>query len=208
MTATLHRLMVTLNHVEPRVQREIVVPSDLRLDRLHSVLQVAMGWENAHMHEFLVGGRRNGARIGVPQPEFAGFGTPVLSQKRYTLTQIAPAKGAKFEYWYDFGDDWHHTIRTTAILNADSVPESGRPVCLKARGACPPEDCGRPPGYANLLDILGDPTHPEYEGMKEWVGGDFNPAFVDVDAINGSLAKLSRRWAAKPATRRRKAALG
>ena len=65
MTCTLHRLMVTLNHVEPKVQREIAVPSDLRLDRLHSVLQVAMGWENAHMHEFLVGGRRSGARIAL-----------------------------------------------------------------------------------------------------------------------------------------------
>lgn len=199
--------MVTLNHVEPKVQREIVVPSDLRLDRLHSVLQAAMGWENAHMHEFLVGGRRNGVRIGVPQPEF-GFGTPVLSQKRYTLTQVAPEKGATFEYWYDFGDDWYHTIKTTAILNADSVPESARLVCLKARGACPPEDCGGPPGYANLLDIIGDPTHPEHEDMKEWIGGDFDPAFVDVDAINSALAKLSRRWTAKPATRVRKAAPG
>jgi len=46
---------VTLEEVEPAVWRLIEVPSDLTLDRLHDVLQVAMGWTNSHLHQFASG---------------------------------------------------------------------------------------------------------------------------------------------------------
>jgi hypothetical protein len=40
--------------------------------------------------------------------------------------------------------------------------------------ACPPEDCGGPPGYEELLEILGNPSHPEHEEKFEWLPGDFD----------------------------------
>ena len=50
-----YRVRVTLEEVEPAVWRLIEVPSDLTLDRLHDVLQVAMGWTNSHLHQFASG---------------------------------------------------------------------------------------------------------------------------------------------------------
>ncbi|WP_420798040.1 IS1096 element passenger TnpR family protein [Pasteurella atlantica] len=38
-------------------------------------------------------------------------------------------------------------------------------MCTKGERACPPEDCGGPMGYDELLDILSDKKHPSYDDM-------------------------------------------
>lgn len=203
MTSTLHHLRVVLKNARPTIMRELLVPSDLRLDRLHEVIQIAMGWEDEHMHEFIVGTLRNGERFGMPTPDPFGFGSPTRNETKYTLDQVAPVKGGKLIYWYDFGDDWYHDISVKAVVAATS--DQPVPFCLKASRACPPEDCGGPWGYANLLAILADPKHEEHEELSEWIGDDFDPELVDIDAINAELAGLARHWNRAP--RKRKPAL-
>ena len=52
MTATsIAHLRIKLDHVEPVVVRRLEVPLTIRLDRLHLVLQAAMGWTNSHLYE-------------------------------------------------------------------------------------------------------------------------------------------------------------
>jgi len=34
------------------------------------------------------------------------------------------------------------------------------------------------------LEIIKDPQHDEYEEMREWLGGEFDPAYFDVNAVN------------------------
>lgn len=45
-----------------------------------------------------------------------------------------------------------------------------KPPGTDGRRACPPEDRGGPWGYAELLDILADRSHPESEERVMWVG--------------------------------------
>lgn len=54
-------------------------------------------------------------------------------------------------------------------------------------GACPPEDCGGPPGYARLLEVLADPRHEEYEDLLDWLGGPWDPEAFDLDATDTLL---------------------
>lgn len=54
-TRPVYQLKVTLDCIKPRIWRRLVVPSDIMLDKLHEVLQVAMGWTNSHLHQFIVG---------------------------------------------------------------------------------------------------------------------------------------------------------
>jgi hypothetical protein len=72
-------------------------------------------------------------------------------------------------------------------------PEPGAtyPVWLKGRRACPPEDVGGIWGYAEFLQILADPDHPEYEERLEWIGGEFDPEEFDVEDVNAALASLA-----------------
>jgi hypothetical protein len=180
----LHQLKVTLKWSNPRIWRRVVVRSDMPLDGLHYVIQVAMGWTDSHLHQFVAGG----AIYGTPDPQNAGFGREILDEGRHTVADLAPAVKKKFLYEYDFGDGWMHEVVAEKFLPPDTGFQT--PVCLAGRNACPPEDCGGIPGYYNLLRILGDRKHPEYREMKEWIGGKVDPSAFDLDAVNKALKRL------------------
>jgi hypothetical protein len=56
-------------------------------------------------------------------------------------------------------------------------------VCLDGKRAGPPEDCGGPWGYAELLEALADPTDERHEELLEW-SGPIDPD--DFDAIEAT----------------------
>ena len=182
----IYQLKVTLRGSKPPIWRRIQVPGAYTLDDLHAVLQVVMGWHDAHLHQFIVG------PTYYAPPEFElddPFGLDATEDSaRVTLRRVAPQEGAKFIYQYDFGDDWEHAILVEKILPPD--PAVRYPVCVAGRRAAPPEDCGGIWGYAELLEILQDPQHPEREERLEWLGGEFDPAAFDLEGINRQLQQL------------------
>ena len=105
--------------------------------------------------------------------------------------EVAPRAKTAFVYEYDFGDSWEHRIIVEKILDPDPAA-AGLAQCLAGERACPPDDCGGAFGYANLLEIIMDPKHEEYEEMMEWLGGNFDPEAFHRDTTNQCLKKL--RW--------------
>lgn len=191
MTA-IARLKITLRDIEPKVIRQIEVPVDLRLDRLHQVMQAAMGWTNSHLHEFRAGRSTWGtSSMGGP------FDASVHSEKGARLQDLLDADGGKtFHYVYDFGDSWEHEVRVERLTEAE--PGATYPRLLKAEGGCPPEDVGGSWGYDHFLKVMADPAHEEHEELLEWHGGPFDPHDAEFERIAGDFAKLTKRWAAKP----------
>src|SRR5258706_16069675 len=49
------RLRIEIDDVTPAVIRRVDVPVAIRLDDLHFVLQIAIGWQNCHPFEFRAG---------------------------------------------------------------------------------------------------------------------------------------------------------
>lgn len=192
-TTSIARLKVVLDDVEPPVMRRIEVPLTLRLDRLHTVLQVAIGWTDSHLYEF----RIKGIGFGVPDPDY-GYGDGPLDARKATLLDVIEDTGAKsFKYLYDFGDGWEHSIKIERIEPATIGLDYPR--LLDASGACPPEDIGGPWGYQDVRDVLADPNHERHAEMAEWWDVDsLDPTFVNIPAIEAELVKLARRWARKP----------
>src|SRR5580704_3696114 len=95
--APLFQLKITLKWSKPPIWRRVVVRSDLRLDRLHTVIQAVMPWTNSHLHQFMVGR----TYYSQPDPDFQGMGIELLNEKSHTLADIAPAAKKKFIYEYD-----------------------------------------------------------------------------------------------------------
>lgn len=178
----LYQLKITLQWSQPAIWRRVVVRANMRLDRLHDVIQIAMGWTNSHLHQFVLGR----AFYGEPDPD--GFGTETLNEKHYTVTDLTPATKKKFTYEYDFGDGWNHQIKVEKVLPLDA--EFKHPVCLAGENACPPEDCGGMGGYYNLLEALADRKHPEHADLKNWIGGEWDPVRFDLDEVNAILKRL------------------
>jgi len=185
--ADIVRLKVTLDDVEPAVMRRIEVPLGIRLDRLHAVLQAALGWTSSHLWEL----RARNVGWGIPDPT---WDEGPQDASRATLIAVLEDTGArKLTYLYDFGDGWEHTVKVEHI--GPAVPGELYPRLIEATGRCPPEDIGGPPGYAEFLEAIADPDHERHDELTEWYGADFDPnAAVDVPAIQRQLDKLARSW--------------
>ncbi len=174
---SIYQIKITLRYIEPLVCRHFLVRADTKLGELHSILQDVMGWDNAHLHGFRVGRDH----YGEPDPDFPG---DVKNEHNVRLDKIANT-GSSFIYDYDFGDSWEHDLEIEKILPAE--PGAHYPVCLDGQRACPPEDCGGPPGYANMLEAFYDLKNEEHEEIVEWMGDDFDAEAFDVDAVNRLL---------------------
>jgi hypothetical protein len=151
---------------KPPVWRQLQVRADMSLDRLHEAIVAAFGWAGYHMHAF----ERGSERFGSPDPEL-GFN----DERAVSLGELLRDVGDRLLYTYDFGDDWEHEVTVEKLLDAN--PDAAYPVLVAAKGACPPEDCGGPWGYAELKEILADPSHDRHEEMLEWLELDDASAF-------------------------------
>lgn len=192
--ASIARLKIVLDDVEPTVMRRLEVPLNLRLDRLHAVIQEAVGWTDSHLYEF----RIRDVGFGIPDPDWGSGNGPIDARKTTLLDAIEDTGSKSFKYLYDFGDGWEHSIRIERIEPA--AADVAYPRLLQASGRCPPEDIGGPWGYQEFLEALSDPQHERHAEMVEWRGDSFDPNTIDVSKIEKAMARLTRRW-----SRRRKA---
>lgn len=157
-------LNVELDDVTPRVWRRVAIPSNTPLDRVHLMLQEAMGWNDAHMYVFETGD------YTIIDPR-SGSGEIAADGER--LVSIATDLGARFTYVYDFGDEWTHTVTVEEIRPGGPDNEF---TILGGGGACPPEDIGGNAWYQHLLAALADPAGPDHDEAVQTLGPDFDPA--------------------------------
>ena len=61
-----YQLKITLQDIRPPIWRRVRVPARVRLNCLHDVFQIVMGWTDSHLHQF----EKDGACYGVPYDEF------------------------------------------------------------------------------------------------------------------------------------------
>jgi len=175
-------LHMELEWVMPVVWRQVQVPADITLERLHRVIQAAMGWTDSHLHEFIVGDEH----FGVPDEDDDFLPYPVHSETRVKLDAVLSGR-RHFDYLYDFGDSWEHKLRLDKTL--PSAPLA-HPICVGGANACPPEDVGGAPGYEDFLRVIQDPSDSEHEYTLEWCGGTFDPHAFDINLANRLLKRI------------------
>ncbi len=125
-------LRVSLRYIQPEIWRGLRVPAHATLGELHAVLQVAFGWHDSHLHDFIVGE----LRAGMAHVDDEMF---VLDEHAVPLGAIARA-GSQFVYRYDFGDDWAHDIVITKLgheLDAGIRCTGGARACLRTAAVRP-----------------------------------------------------------------------
>lgn len=179
---TVHVLRIQLRHIEPPIWRTFAVASDTKLPKFNRILHAVMGWEGYHLHMF------NVAEISFGEKdEDADY---VIPERNITVQQILPRPGSALRWDYDFGDGWEHDVVVESI--DEPRPEARYPICTGGERACPPEDCGGVPGFADLLEAIGDPAHPEHDELVAWTPDGFDPAVFDMVAANRRLPNPTR----------------
>jgi hypothetical protein len=178
-------LRIDLYGTEPLIWREITIPVSITLKTLHDIVQAAMGWTDSHLWTFTFGK----AEFGLPSRD-DWRDPPLINAKKTVLQDILKPRKTKIDYLYDFGDSWEHGL----TISSRRPGEAGQfyPIYAGGEGSGPPEDCGGIPGFYDLLDILADPAHPEFDEAKAWLG-DYDPVVIDEQAIVARLGKIAKR---------------
>ena len=174
----LYQLKVSLIGTKPPIWRRLIVSSAMTLSEIHDVIQIAMGWTDSHLHQFIFGD----VFYGEPDPDWDD-GT--ILENRVRIGSLLKRSKDWIVYEYDFGDSWEHRIELEKIVPFS--PEIITPSCTGGRRGCPPEDVGGVWGYAQFLETYKDNKHPEHEEMLEWIGEYFDPDKFDIDEINEIL---------------------
>ena len=153
----IYELRITIVGIKPAVWRQVLVPSVASLEYLHVVIQECFGWQDYHLYRFDVLGRA----FESPESD-SGVG----DARSAALSSLNLKVGSKFRYTYDFGDDWQHEVQ---LVGTHAVgDEMFYPACIGGARAGPLEDSSGSYGYMELINILADPTHPEYAERLEW----------------------------------------
>jgi len=202
-----YRVRIDLVGTDPALWRRLELASDLFLDQVHDIIQVAFGWTDSHLHRFASGPDRFGAQTEhFLCPFDVDEGDTGIPEGHVRLDEVVAEPGDQLFYSYDYGDDWQHVIVLEAVLQP-AAQGSALAVCTDGRRRGPAEDCGgayiyelveaaADPGSARAADAAAELA--EIFGsdidIEALVGTDYSP-----DEINGAL-ELDWGVARRPAT--------
>ena len=178
-------IKVTIKNTHPPVWRRLQIPAGITFHELNAIIQLAFDWSGYHLYSFEIGN----LLIEIPDDIYDDFDYKVINSKRTKVDKYFD-EIEKLEYTYDFGDNWIHNIQIENV--AESEEKLKNPVCLKAKMASLPEDCGGPWGYEDLLDVINNPKDERYKDMKDWLEQGYSVwyddrTYVDLNRINREL---------------------
>jgi hypothetical protein len=179
------QLKVTIDGSSPPIWRRLEIAADATFLDLHGTIQDAMGWDGGHLHGFTVERKTTKRPILIGSPSRDSY-FKTKSERTERIVDWLGTKCKQLLYTYDYGDNWDHTVLLEKILPAEQSVDYPR--CIAGKRACPPEDCGGIWGYQDMLEILADPTHPDYKDTREWFGLEdddepFDPDHFDPNEI-------------------------
>jgi len=184
---------VSLDDIEPRIWRRLIVPLDTTLADMHPLIQAAMGWSDAHLHEFDVGGLTYGDTWSL-SAERTDDDARVYDAQEVRMRDFSREPGVTFTYVYDFGDNWRHTVTLEKLGAATPAPK--KPSCIDGARCCPPQDVGGTSDYFEFLRVLlapGPDEADEQRRLKRWSGGRFGPEKFDLAETDKAVRNALRR---------------
>jgi hypothetical protein len=188
----IYQWKVEIAGIQPLIWRRFQTFGDITFDQLHKTLQTVIGWEDYHLYLFGFPDKT----IHIPNPEFPQEAAKELDARKEKVRDHITEEGQNLVYLYDFGDNWEHELLLEKI-----VPQQERayPVCLEGEHHCPPEDAGGIHGYIDILEILQNENHPEYEDTLLWIGERFNPKAFNKEIVNRQLRRQENKLNPKQA---------
>ncbi len=187
--ATVYRFKITLKETQPAIWRRVET-QDVTLEKLHELIQTAMGWTNSHLHCFKIGDKR------YTDPRIIDHAFDDLGETSYAGVRVSDlvsefGSTMQLDYEYDYGDGWQHTIELEEVIEAQ--PRVRYPRCIEGARACPPEDVGGVWGFVDFVEAITNPDHEQHEEHLEW-NGPFDPEKFDPAIATRRMKKGLPVW--------------
>ncbi len=138
-----YQLYIWVKEISPTIWRRLLVRSDCTIYDLHYALQLAFGWSDSHLHQFIIYGKP----YGIYKDGGISFGN---NPKEVRLSDLNWRINERFLYQYDLGANWEHEIRYEKRLDLLSGEKKTYPICMAGAGNVPPEYCRGPWHYHEL----------------------------------------------------------
>lgn len=183
----LYQLKISLFDTAPSIWRRILIPTSATFWELHSAIQDVFQWNHSHLHQFFYYEKLFNKHLifGIPTDEDEMYDMIVYPSWRHKISKYLNLEEPTLKYVYDLGDNWLHLIELENILPTEKGVKY--PICIDGKLNSPPDDCGGTHGFDELLEVLADPTHEEYEETKQWVesikGCPFDPKQFDAREV-------------------------
>jgi hypothetical protein len=125
------------------IARTIEIRGNQTLEALHAAIFAAFDRDDEHLFEFRIGGR------SPTDPKAKRYVLPMCLEDPFTGEELAGdltrtridslglKVGDRFAYWFDFGDDWWHSIDVLAV--EDAAPAGRYPRVVARKGESPPQ---------------------------------------------------------------------
>lgn len=123
---------IVIEDTHPPVWRRVMIPERITFQELHEIIQVLFGWEDMHLHEFVI----PSDNISISS-EFSELYGDFFEEE--TLIDSFFQKYKWIRYIYDFGDEWRHKINIEKI---DEEYQGRTAVLMKVKGDNFLEDSG------------------------------------------------------------------
>lgn len=187
-----YTLRIELDYIKPVIWREVEVPSNLTLSSLAAVILLAMGWNENHLHQFVV---RHGlsstyysTSIHETAHDIAESGS--RDGKKHSIGELLSNVGDKVTFEYDFGDSWMHTVKLIASAEYDRQKKEVK--LLAGERACPLDDCGALPGYRELCEAMDRPYSSSAQRFMEWLDCRFDPEYFPLEMAQKAVASCNK----------------
>jgi hypothetical protein len=129
----IYQFYIWIKRISPMIWRRLLVRYDSTIADLHYYIQIAMGWEDIHLNQFMI--------RGVPYGVYHSCGMSFSDNpNRVYLRDFQFHINERFIYEYDFFAHWEHEIRLEKKLPIN--PKIKYPICIGGNHVAPPEDCG------------------------------------------------------------------
>ncbi|GAC1308641.1 MAG: hypothetical protein NVSMB27_46200 [Ktedonobacteraceae bacterium] len=153
-----YQFHILLLKISPAIWRRVLVPSDQNLADFHDTLQILLGWDDTHLHRFLI----HGKAYGITQDGGLWFSDdPTQVRLRDLHLRIKE----RFVYDYDFHAFWQHQIRLEHILPFDSTKTY--PMCIGGvRQAKMRRHGQKQISLSPLAKLLPERTAPEFTYLQ------------------------------------------
>ncbi|MCG1009649.1 plasmid pRiA4b ORF-3 family protein [Salinicoccus sp. ID82-1] len=179
-----HIIRLTVEDIDFEITRTIIVPAGINFFELHLIIQKAMGWQQKHDAMFRSGNLVIVERMN--QVEGRSEGTMELLS---SFTQIDGVFDQHEVLEYMYGASYRLKVLAENTTNI----HRRIPGIRDYAGPAPIENIGGAGNLAGVLEILGDPRHPEYARTYEKVRATNFRERYPITAINNQLEKLFRK---------------
>jgi hypothetical protein len=173
---------LSVKNVQPEIWRKLLVSSDVTLEKLHSILQVLMGWHDRHLYAFVINEKRYSSPI-------EDDGTKLDNSIRTKLSSIITANTTVITYEYDFRAGWE--IELHGETKEDDLQPTQFAECIEGSRHGPVEESGGCRDYMEKAKIYANPQHKRYDEVRHWIGPRFDPEAFDIRQTNEKLKKIS-----------------